>query len=78
MLANSVLWNVRHPRHYLPENYYIYLAQDGRTELEGRFRKDNRPWIIKHFDPFGIFAQKKQEDRRFWELDDYSSANRQD
>ncbi|KAI9150430.1 RTA1 domain protein [Paramyrothecium foliicola] len=35
MLTNSLLWNARHPRLYLPEDYHIYLAQDGVTEIVG-------------------------------------------
>ncbi|KAJ9305996.1 hypothetical protein DTO217A2_4468 [Paecilomyces variotii] len=78
MLLNSFLWNVRHPRHYLPESSLVYLARDGTTELVGRSWTDNRPWIIAHFDPFGIFVRKEKEKRPFWELHEYSGINRED
>ncbi|KAL1854607.1 hypothetical protein Plec18170_004697 [Paecilomyces lecythidis] len=78
MLLNSVLWNVRHPRHYLPENSLVYLARDGTSELVGRRWTDSRPWIIAHFDPFGIFAPKEKEKRPFWELDEYSGIDREE
>jgi hypothetical protein len=67
MLVNSVLWNVRHPRRYLPENYQVYLAQDGVTELEGPGWKDKRPFMVTMIDPFGMCDQAREKERPFWE-----------
>jgi hypothetical protein len=71
MLINTVLWNYRHPRHYLPEDYHTYLAQDGQTELQGPGWKDDMPWFVTFIDPCGMTAavtgggRKKQ--KPFWE-----------
>ncbi|KAH8424444.1 uncharacterized protein LDX57_002195 [Aspergillus melleus] len=46
MLTNTLLWNGRRPRHYLPQHRNIYLAQDGVTELEGPGWKDNRTFLV--------------------------------
>ncbi|KAL2130692.1 hypothetical protein VTI74DRAFT_6079 [Chaetomium olivicolor] len=36
MLLNVAIWNVRHPRQYLPRPCCeTYLARDGKTEVEG-------------------------------------------
>jgi hypothetical protein len=71
MLINTILWNVNHPRHYLPEDYHIYLAQDGETELVGPGWEDDVPWFITFLDPFGITAavisSKTRKDKPFWE-----------
>jgi hypothetical protein len=56
MLVNAVMWNVRHPRRYLPESYKLYLAQDGDTELEGPGWGDKRIVIMTLVDPFGFLA----------------------
>ncbi|WEW59557.1 hypothetical protein PRK78_005031 [Emydomyces testavorans] len=72
MLVNSFLWNWRHPRQYLPENYNIYLAQDGVTELEGPGWKDDRPLIMTMFDPFSWCEPKTQKQRPFWETNGYT------
>jgi magnesium-transporting ATPase (P-type) len=69
MLANSVLWNVRHPRRYLPEKYNTYLTQDGITELEGSGWKDNRPFLVTAVDPFGLFTKDDPKEKPFWETD---------
>lgn len=69
MLANSFLWNVRHPRRYLPEKYNTYLTQDGTTELEGSGWKDNRPFLVTAVDPFGLFTKEDPKEKPFWETD---------
>lgn len=33
MLCNAYLWNIRHPRKYLPKSTKVYLDRDGITEL---------------------------------------------
>lgn len=46
MLVNSVLWNIRHPGPYLPQDHHIYLAQDG-TEVKGELSaSDRRPFLL--------------------------------
>lgn len=85
MLANSCLWNIRHPRYYLPENYHVYLAQDGKTEIEGPGWKNNRPWLVTFIDPFDCIGmvesigKKKETDRKdkpFWEMNGIVGAQR--
>lgn len=75
MLLNSVLWNAFHPRRYLPEDYHVYLAQDGETEVLGPGWKDDVPWWVTFIDPFGITAaviskgnKKESGERPFWEM----------
>lgn len=62
MLTNSILWNMWNPGRYLPQNYHVYLAQDGRTELEEEDRPDDRPLVTKAGSvlTFGIFFRKKE------------------
>lgn len=72
MLFNSVLWNLRHPRHHLPENDHIFLAKDGTTHLEGR-HVDIRPRLVRIIDPYGLCLRKGRDSRPFWELDEFSS-----
>ncbi|PSN72316.1 RTA1 domain protein [Corynespora cassiicola Philippines] len=72
MLFNSVLWNIRHPRRYLPEDYHVYLAQDGKTELQGPGWKDDQPWLMTFIDPCGITAAltkkgRSKKEKPFWE-----------
>jgi hypothetical protein len=74
MLVNSLLWNIWNPGRYLPRNRHVYLAQDGRTELEANIRTAGRPWLA--FLTFGIFFREKHENRPFLELNGYSRAER--
>lgn len=69
MLANALMWNVRHPRRYLPEGYKTYLAQDGETELDGPGWGDKRNWIMTVVDPFGVLAmcERGRKGEAFWE-----------
>lgn len=75
MLLNTVLWNFRHPRHYLPEDYHVYLAQDGRTELTGPGWKDDMPWFWTFIDPCGLTAAilgaTRKKEKPFWETNGY-------
>jgi hypothetical protein len=66
MLANQVLWNVRHPRHYLPVSTKIYLAPDNVTEIEGPGYKDDRNFILTILDPFRL-ATGRDKNTRFWD-----------
>lgn len=73
MLSNSFLWNGLHPRLYLPQDYHIYLAQDGITELEGPGWESKQNWIMTFIDPCGLTAMlvamtdKKPKEKPFWE-----------
>ncbi|PGH11497.1 hypothetical protein AJ79_04872 [Helicocarpus griseus UAMH5409] len=77
MLINSVLWNVRHPGRYLPENYNTYLTRDGVRELVGPGWKDERPWIVTVCDPFGWFVKGEKGEKPFWETDGYAMEQQQ-
>ncbi|KAF7563761.1 hypothetical protein G7046_g377 [Stylonectria norvegica] len=74
MLCNSVLFNVRHPRRYLPRSNKIYLAQDGVTEVEGPGLKDPRPKWQTFLDPFDIHGavtgKMGHQTDKFWENGD--------
>ncbi|GKT89965.1 RTA1 domain-containing protein [Colletotrichum tofieldiae] len=72
MLANVVMFNVRHPRRYLPAKYTVYLAKDGVTEVDGPGWKDPRPFWVTVVDPFDLAGVVRGRDRmsdRFWEGD---------
>lgn len=78
MLVNCVLFNVRHPRRYLPETNKTYLAQDGVTELEGPGWDDPRPFLITALDPFdiaGTVRGKSSMSNNFWENNGFDSAS---
>ncbi|KAM5341630.1 hypothetical protein ACJ41O_014661 [Fusarium nematophilum] len=73
MLINTVMFNFRHPRRYLPRNNKIYLAPDGVTEVEGPGFKDPRPFWQTLVDPFDIRGLVTGTARRadnFWETGD--------
>lgn len=78
MLVNTVLWNYRHPRRYLPEDYHTYLAQDGQTELKGPGWKDNMPWFMTFIDPCGmsvsLTGRGRKTERPFWEGNGYDTS----
>ncbi|GAB1311460.1 hypothetical protein MFIFM68171_01670 [Madurella fahalii] len=73
MLVNSVMWNVRHPRRYLPQSYKVYLAQDGSTELMGPGWGDKRNVVMTFVDPFGLVAmcEPGKKGEQFWESNGY-------
>jgi hypothetical protein len=73
MLVNAVMWNVRHPRKYLPESYKLYLAQDGETEWEGPGWGDKRNVVMTLVDPFGFLAmcEKGRRGEPFWQGNGY-------
>jgi hypothetical protein len=75
LLVNSVLWNLRHPRHHLPEDYHVYLAQDGKTELKGPGWKDEMPWFMTFLDPCGLTVAVtgggRRKEKPFWETNGY-------
>ena len=69
MVVNSFLLNARHPMRFLPQNNKIYLAEDGRTEVEGPGYEDKRRWYVTFVDPFDFvgMARGRNMERRFWE-----------
>ena len=70
MLVNVVLWSVRHPRRYLPQDYRVYLAKDGVTEVQGPGWDDKRGFLVTLMDPFGILTCMEPRDKKpFWEAD---------
>ncbi|PNS16020.1 hypothetical protein CAC42_4421 [Sphaceloma murrayae] len=76
LLISIGWWNFFHPRHYLPEDYHIYLAQDGVTERIGGGWIDDRPFIWTVLDPFGI-CMGKPTTKPFWEVEMDEPNNRQ-
>ncbi|KIX06165.1 uncharacterized protein Z518_04139 [Rhinocladiella mackenziei CBS 650.93] len=71
MLVNSYLMNVYPPAKYLPANHKIYLAVDGKTEIEGPGMVDKRPFLLTFFDPFDLTGLISGQDNKnkFWEKD---------
>ena len=69
MLANSVLLNVWPPAKYLPSNHKVYLARDGKTEVEGPGWVDKRPFLLTVLDPMDIGGLIKGTDKKtkFWD-----------
>ncbi|KAF5574718.1 Rtm1p [Fusarium pseudocircinatum] len=70
MLCNLVMFNVRHPRRYLPKNNKIYLSPDGVTEIEGPGYKDPRKFWQTFIDPFdiqGLVTGRGRQTDKFWE-----------
>jgi hypothetical protein len=65
MLINSVIWNVWNPGRYLPRNYHVHLARDGRTEVQGHFKPDDRPLFVKILSicTFGLFFGAKTHEQ---------------
>ncbi|KAK0614629.1 RTA1 domain protein [Immersiella caudata] len=76
MLLNSVLWNVLHPRRYLPENPVWYLAQDGKTQVKGPGWKDTRSLTETFMDPFAALTARGGHTRPFWEHNGYKLKRR--
>ncbi|KAL2751916.1 hypothetical protein ACRALDRAFT_2045148 [Sodiomyces alcalophilus JCM 7366] len=72
MLVNVWMWNVRHPRRYLPSDLKVYLARDGVTEVTGPGWQDPRPFLITVVDPLdivGLFRGSDKTRAKFWEND---------
>ncbi|KAI1753237.1 putative RTA1 domain protein [Xylaria castorea] len=80
MLLNSVIWNIWNPGRYLPKNYHVHLAEDGRTEVEGEEYADDRPFLAKaaHVVTLGILFRKKDPDYLHRELSDIPMADPRD
>jgi hypothetical protein len=71
MVLNTYLMNVYPPAKYLPADHKIYLATDGKTELEGPGAADKRHFLLTLVDPFDVVGLVKGKDakNRFWEED---------
>ena len=71
MLVNTYMMNVFPPAKYMPANHKIYLAKDGKTELEGPGMVDKRPFLLSLLDPFDLVGvvMKRDSENRFWERD---------
>jgi hypothetical protein len=76
LLIGLVLWNVWHPRHYLPEDHRTYLAQDGVTLLKGPGWKDSRSLTQTFFDPFASLTARGGHNKPFWENNGYTLKRR--
>lgn len=73
ILLDCVLFNVFHPRMFLPRNNKTYLALDGKTEREGPGWSDSRPLVVTLCDPFDIMGAIQptgKSGQRFWETSD--------
>lgn len=71
MLAGVVVWNVWHPRRFLPREATTYLAQDGKTELQGPGWKDTRSLTETFLDPFAALTARGGHQKPFWERNGY-------
>lgn len=69
MLLDCVLFNVFHPRRWLPKSNKIYLARDGVTEIDGPGWQDKRPWIVTLCDPFDLIGMLTPK-KNFWDEPD--------
>ncbi|KEF54477.1 uncharacterized protein A1O9_09644 [Exophiala aquamarina CBS 119918] len=65
MLINSIMWNIWNPGRYLPKNYHVYLARDGRTEVLATEQPDDRSILLKVLSvlTFGLLFRRKTPDR---------------
>ncbi|CAF3454586.1 unnamed protein product [Fusarium graminearum] len=72
MLINLIMFNIYHPRRYLPRNNKIYLSTDGVTEIEGPGYKDPRKlWqtLVDPFDVKGLVNGRGRQSERFWQME---------
>jgi hypothetical protein len=76
LLVYTAMWNVWHPRRYLPESEARYLAQDGKTELQGPGWKDSRSLTETFLDPFAALTARGGHQRPFWEHNGYALKRR--
>ena len=71
MLLALIIWNVFHPRGYLPADSARYLAQDGKTELKGPGWKDSRSLTETFMNPFASLTNRGGHEKPFWERNGY-------
>ncbi|KAM7201277.1 hypothetical protein V8F33_003377 [Rhypophila sp. PSN 637] len=72
ILLSTILWNIFHPRSYLPADDTRYLAQDGRTELKGPGWKDSRSLTETFMNPFASLTHRAGHEKPFWERNGYA------
>ncbi|KAM7199726.1 hypothetical protein V8F20_005596 [Naviculisporaceae sp. PSN 640] len=72
ILVVPVLWNVFHPRGYLPADSTRYLAQDGQTELKGPGWQDSRSLTETFMNPFASLTHRGGHEKPFWERNGYA------
>ena len=63
--------NIFPPAKYLPSNHKVYLAVDGKTEIEGPGMVDKRNFVMTVLDPFDLHGLVTGRDNKnkFWEKD---------
>ena len=69
MLLDCALFNVFHPRRFLPRDSDVYLATDNATEVKGSGCHDERHFILTLCDPFdiiGALQPKGKTGKKFW------------
>jgi len=78
MLANSMLWNVRHPLAHLPLDSRVYLAEDGSKEIVGPGYEDLRFFVIAMIDPFDLIglAMGRHTRKEFWKTDNVEGKDK--
>ena len=54
MFVNTFLLNAFHPAKYLPRSNKVFLAKDGKTEIEGPGYSDKRFFLLTIIDPFDV------------------------
>lgn len=62
MLVSSIVWNVWHPRRYLPENPCLHLDRDGTTLVGHLDREEKRSLMQRTGNvlTFGMLFQTKK------------------
>ncbi|KAK5955241.1 hypothetical protein OHC33_003922 [Knufia fluminis] len=68
MLINTYIMNIWPPARYLAADHKVYLAMDGKTEIQGPGMIDKRPFLVTLVDPFDIWGliKKKDQKNRYW------------
>ena len=76
MTIVTYTFNFFPPAKYIPANHKIYLAMDGKTEIEGPGMIDKRPFLVSFFDPFDVVGiiRGKDAKNRFWLQDGIGGA----
>jgi hypothetical protein len=77
MVMNTVMLNIWPPAKYLPSDNKVYLARDGKTELQGPGWEDKRRFLWTVMDPFDLagLISGKDSKTRFWEKDGIEPAH---
>lgn len=64
MLINMCIWNVWHPRRFLPADVKRHLTRDGLNEETGKGWVDNRSKTAKWLDPLdikGMYGERREK-----------------